>query len=438
MTVPRDRARALVVFGVPLIAVVAVAFVAPWQSGVAVMPFLVAGIVFEAFPTRLREDVWTSLGPVAMLIALMLGGVDAALASSIGGSMIGLVNLRPGHRLLKGGYNFGMFVIATLSAALVYGVVAGAQPAVDGPVALGLWALAMVLASVTHYAVNIALLSLVMYVTGGASVLHGARTLVADGWWTQPLSMAFAFTGFVVFREAGLAAVGLLLVPLAMGRKAMLGLAVQRASLDNAVRALVRLVEVKDEYTCGHAERVADLSDRVAEEMGLPAQERYWIRIGAILHDVGKVGVPLEVLTKPGPLDDREYWAMRRHPDLGADLLATVEALAPAVPLVRQHHERIDGCGYPRGLSGDQVPLATRIVSVVDSWDAMTTTRPYRDALPHAVAVQELLDHRGTQFDADVVDALLRIVRPAPSMLASDTPGDAGSLMDGAAATVPA
>jgi len=260
--------------------------------------------------------------------------------------------------------------------------------------------------------VNLALLSLVVAVMSGQSIVGTFRGAFSAMWWSQPFSVVFAIVAFVVYVEAGWLALVLMIVPLVAARQSMLGVLAQREALDRVVRSLVRLVEVKDGYTRGHAERVAELSDRVAQRLGIDAEERYWIRIGAVLHDVGKIAVPLGVLCKAGPLDDHELTQMRRHPDLGADLLEDVEDLAPAVPLVRMHHERIDGRGYPRGIGGDDLPLATRIVSTVDAWDAMTTTRPYRNALSDDIAISELRANAGTQFDARVVEALIAEVAP--------------------------
>ncbi len=404
--------RQLLLFGVPVVGVLLILLAAPWQAGPLAVGFAAAGYVFEAFPAKLRENIAASLGPVAVVMGIMIGGLELAVAVTVGGCLWMLVSRRGPGSSVKTAYNLGMLTIAAVLATLAYESVSGTRYVEGAELTVGMWVVGVVVAIAVHYAVNLVLLALVLRAAGGPTVVIGLRGLMRDGWWSQLLTTGFALAGYVVFVEAGVFALALLLVPIVTARRSMQGLAVQRDSLDRAVRALVRLVEVKDEYTRGHAERVADLSDKVAASMGLSSVERYWIRIGAVLHDVGKVGVPLEVLTKPSRLTDSEYWHMRRHPDLGADLLATVEALAPAVPLVRQHHERIDGCGYPRGLKGDQVPLATRIVSAVDSWDAMTTSRPYRSALPIEVAVGELVKHRGTQFDAAVVVALIAIVAP--------------------------
>lgn len=418
--------------GVPAAGIIALVAVRPWSAGPIALAMVAVGVVLEAFPVPLSPDVKSSLSAVGVLLGLLIGGLPLAVSASLGIGLAVVVRLAAGTRLVKGAYNAAMFLLATVVAGAVFLLLVGPSGHAVAPVALGPWVLATAAALVAYYVTNLLLLSLAIWVTGGptpASILPG---LLTSGWWGLPLSYGFALAAFVVHVEAGPVALLLLLVPLVSARRALLGVEVQRASLDRAVRALVRLVEVKDAYTRGHAERVADLADRVALRMGLSATERYWIRIGAVLHDVGKIGVPLAVLTKPGELTPDEYWQMRRHPDVGADLLEQVDALAPAVPLVRQHHERIDGCGYPRGLSGDEVPLATRIVSAVDSWDAMTTTRPYRRGLAQAVAVRELRLFAGTQFDPEVVEELIREVAPelatAPEVAPAVAPQPVGEV----------
>ena len=407
-----ERARkVLVLVGVPVLAAVVVAAYAPWDLPPAVLWLVIAGGVLEAFPVKIGPHVSTSLSTIAMLFALLLYGPSAAVAVSLGYGVVVVALLSRGVRLVKGPYNMAMFVLSAALAAEVFALVAGMDRG-PRPVELGMWIPAIVLAVIVYTTANNVLLSLALWVTGGPSPMRSLPGLFAVAWFGPLLATGFDLAAYVVAVEAEPYALVLLLVPLISARRSLAGVEAQRLSLDRAVRALVRLVEVKDKYTRGHAERVADLSDRVAQRLGLDATERYWIRIGAVLHDVGKIGVPLEVLNKPGRFTEEEYWQMRKHPDLGADLLENVDALAPAVPLVRQHHERIDGCGYPRGLSGDEVPLATRIVSAVDSWDAMTTTRPYREGLPAEVAVAELRIHTGTQFDARVVDALVAEVAP--------------------------
>jgi HD-GYP domain-containing protein (c-di-GMP phosphodiesterase class II) len=181
------------------------------------------------------------------------------------------------------------------------------------------------------------------------------------------------------------------------------------ASLD-AIAALAKALEARDVYTAGHSERVGELAVRLGEELGLAGGELEVLRLGASLHDIGKIGVTDLVLGKPTALTNEERRAIEVHPLVGARILRPVTSLAAHLPIVELHHERPDGRGYPHGLSGSAIPLPARIVHLADAYDAMTSDRPYRRGRPSAEAVGEIVRGRGTEFDADVVDAFVRLI----------------------------
>jgi HD-GYP domain-containing protein (c-di-GMP phosphodiesterase class II) len=196
----------------------------------------------------------------------------------------------------------------------------------------------------------------------------------------------------------------------------------RRARLEHAVElgnayrgttmVLADLVESDDAYTGVHSRTVVSLSVQVAERLGLDAQRRRTVEFGAMLHDVGKMAVPKEIINKPGPLTDQEWAIVRMHTVEGQRLLERVGGIMKDVgQVVRGSHERWDGDGYPDGLAGEDIPLEARIVCCCDAFNAMTTDRSYRAALPTPVAIAELRDNAGSQFDPAVVDALLEIVR---------------------------
>jgi putative nucleotidyltransferase with HDIG domain len=164
------------------------------------------------------------------------------------------------------------------------------------------------------------------------------------------------------------------------------------------VTAFADAVERRDPYTGGHLHRVVAYSMLLGDVLGLPPHELETLRLGATLHDIGKIGVPDGVLLKPGPLDAAEAEIMRRHTLDGAAIVSRIETLRPLVPIVRSHHERLDGHGYPDGLTGDRIPLNARIVAVADTFDAMTTSRPYRRALVSEVAANEIRRVTGTHL----------------------------------------
>ncbi|MCB0882910.1 MAG: HD domain-containing protein [Thermoleophilia bacterium] len=178
----------------------------------------------------------------------------------------------------------------------------------------------------------------------------------------------------------------------------------------SALRALARAVDMRDENTQRHSERVAALTHRLAVEMGWPPRRAGHLQEAALVHDVGKVGVPDAVLLKAGPLTEEERLIIETHPSLGARIVSEILD-AEQVAWVRGHHERVDGQGYPDGLSGDDLSQGARIMAVADTWDAMTSDRPYRKALSSERALEIAIDVAGSQLDADVVAALVRLHR---------------------------
>jgi putative nucleotidyltransferase with HDIG domain len=175
------------------------------------------------------------------------------------------------------------------------------------------------------------------------------------------------------------------------------------------VRALVSSVDAKDPYTCGHSERVAILCRELARELGLTDDEVEQAYMAGLLHDIGKIGTPEGILRKEGSLRPDERLVIGEHPDIGGRILKGIKQLQDVREAVIHHHERVDGSGYPRGVSGDDLSLLARIVGLADSFDAMTSTRPYREMMPLEVVEREIERHTGTQFDARVVEAFKRI-----------------------------
>ena len=196
-----------------------------------------------------------------------------------------------------------------------------------------------------------------------------------------------------------------------------------RRAYVGAIRALAAALDARDPYTAGHSERVSAISVAIGREMGIPADDLDVLRLGALLHDIGKIGISDNVLRKPGGLTPEEFELIKEHPALGARILRSIPFLAPHLPIVELHHERPDGRGYPRGLTSDQTPLLARIVHVADAFDAMTSARAYRPAGHSADAIRELWSCAGTQFDAEVVQALVQVLPvldPADSAAPAD------------------
>jgi putative nucleotidyltransferase with HDIG domain/PAS domain S-box-containing protein len=184
-----------------------------------------------------------------------------------------------------------------------------------------------------------------------------------------------------------------------------------RQSLTQTIGAIAATIDKRDPYTAGHQRRVAALSRAIAEQLGLGADQTEGVYLGALVHDVGKMAIPVDILSRPGRLSFEEFALVKTHVRAGVDVLRDVVFPLPIIDMVAQHHERLNGSGYPAGLSGDSIQLEARIIAVADVFESMSTHRPYRPALAVGVALDELSRGRSNLFDADAVDACLAIAR---------------------------
>jgi HD-GYP domain-containing protein (c-di-GMP phosphodiesterase class II) len=180
-----------------------------------------------------------------------------------------------------------------------------------------------------------------------------------------------------------------------------------RKNLDGTIQAIARTVESRDAYTAGHQRRVTDIAGAVAYEMGLSKQVIDGIRMAGLIHDLGKISVPAEILSKPGQLNETEFSLIKQHPQAGSKILQGIDFNWPVADIVLQHHERINGTGYPHGLKGDGILLEARILGVADVIEAMASHRPYRPALGIDDAFEEITMQRGVLYDPGVVDAAI-------------------------------
>jgi putative nucleotidyltransferase with HDIG domain len=177
----------------------------------------------------------------------------------------------------------------------------------------------------------------------------------------------------------------------------------QLQTCEMAVKSILRALDCKDHYTYGHSMRVAYYALTLGKELGLSEEELYELELAALCHDIGKIGVPDDVLLKPARLTEDEFLKMKAHPSLTADILQDFEYLQDIAFVAKHHHERYDGRGYPDGMKGEDIPLFSRIILIADTFDAMTSTRPYRKGLAYSIAFAELEEFSGSQFDANLV-----------------------------------
>jgi len=182
-----------------------------------------------------------------------------------------------------------------------------------------------------------------------------------------------------------------------------------QSALEGTIAAVAKAVGARDPYTSGHQQRVAELAEAIAREIGLDEERIKGVYLCATIHDIGKIQLPADILSKPSKLTDAEYMLIQSHPECGYNILKDVKFSWPVADVAYQHHERIDGSGYPQGLKGDQICLEARIISVADVVEAMNSHRPYRPGLGIDAALDEIRAHRGSAFDPDIVDACLKL-----------------------------
>jgi putative nucleotidyltransferase with HDIG domain len=187
-----------------------------------------------------------------------------------------------------------------------------------------------------------------------------------------------------------------------------------RTAMSGSIRALAGAIEAKDPYTRGHSDRVTHFSVLSAIEIGMSPADVEIIKQAAILHDIGKIGVPGDVLNKKGRLDDEEYNVIQQHPDIGISIVRQIGAMDATLPIIRAHHEKLDGTGYPNNLKGDNIPMGARVLAVADAYDAMTSDRPYRKGMPVETALEELKRCAGTHFDPLVAEVFCHNIHHWP------------------------
>jgi putative nucleotidyltransferase with HDIG domain len=369
----------------------------PWGVGVWFALLLAA----EALPIPLPRGGTVTVASVLDVGAILLFGPWIAgaldLATTIPAQMI-LLRQRGSAAAL----NAGLYASTTILAGAAYLAAGGSLGAPRLP--HDLWPL--LLAGALYFALNTGWVSLVLGARTRESALTVWRQQFRDGVPQAALAIGFGLLFAQVRCVAGIGGVLLLVVPLVLARHALRLYAELREDLVSFVRALSVALDAVDPYTHEHSVRVADYSVRVARHLGLPESEVETIHYAALVHDIGKIAQRPDVIRKPSSLDDEERRVMMRHPEAGARIVGEIRALRAAAVMVRTHHWRPDGKGYPPGLTAADVPLGARIINVCDAFDAMTSDRPYRRGLPTAKALVELRRHARTQFDPDLVDAL--------------------------------
>src|SRR3954451_3745066 len=439
-----DRVRALVVV-VALAAVAVAALVV--DPGVVTHATVVFGLLVVSFVVLdvVRIDLFerAHISPAsvpALALACVFGPFGPLAAESALAVKRGIQR----DPVIKWGFDWGSLVLAGTAAAATF----AALPHDSA----GITVVAALAAGLVYYAVNAATLSVIM------AWHEGERIRVI---WRERLSwLAIHYVGFgltagafvVIERDHGPWAVLFFAIPLLImyvaerqyvdrSRESVAELRKQRDELAAAntrlgkalsnnqeltrsmqrsylstITSLARTIEAKDPYTGGHTERVRDFAMLLAGEMGFSGEDLRAVEVGSVIHDIGKIGIPDGILTKPGRLTDEEFETMRQHPEISSYIVSELDLPEIVQQMVRSHHERWDGRGYPDGLAGEAIPLAARILSVADTVDAMTSNRSYRAALPIEQAVAEVRQLAGVQFCPKVAETFARCYERDPTL----------------------
>jgi putative nucleotidyltransferase with HDIG domain len=299
-------------------------------------------------------------------------------------------------------------VVALVATLLVLGSVTtrSQEPfAMNGLVGIGV----QLLVVSTYWTVRLLFQGLQLRYAEGMRPRTAVANLVRSAWGHAVVMMIAAIALSHIASGLGLVVTALATIALVEAYYPWKLLADQEGVLLTSLQMMAQAVDLKDPYTSNHSQRVAHYAVRLARALGLPEQEVERVRIGALMHDLGKIGISGRIIRKPDKLTPEEQAVMRRHSSVSADIIEPLEILGESASMVRHHHEHWDGSGYPDGLSAEEIPLGSRIILVADAFDALVSDRPYRRGVPRLAAVEVIRQHSGTQFDPTVVAALERV-----------------------------
>ena len=348
-----------------------------------------------------------------ILAAIILFGPAIPAVASIFGALI--------WRDLKKGTHPYRWLFNGCQYALTAGAAGLAYTASGGPVlsALGRAFIVqdfpnvlfpIIIAIITFFLSNTILVSTVI---GLAEEMSPFSVWIVNVRWAIPNYFALAPLGLAIAQISmtiGSVGVILILMPLIVARQTFqIYMGLRNAYLDT-VRSLIAALEAKDPYTKGHSERVSALAQKIGQHLKIREDQIEILRYAGILHDIGKIGTARYILRKTGKLTEDEFQRIRLHPEWGAMILMEIKFLSNVVPAIFHHHEKFDGSGYIDGIAGEEIPLLARILTAADAFDAMTSPRPYRGALPVDKACREMIECSGTQFDPVIIKALLHIL----------------------------
>lgn len=387
------------------------------QSDVALhmlgIPLLICAMC-RSLPINVRNDERLDLSVISVLAVYLTQGANAAVAIYMLSSFFTFEPV-PGKKKYQHIFRIGAQKVLFNDSTIILSVLLPDLllrwmiPAwMPGDLSLPAVILPTALFSVLTFVTN-GVLQLTMFCLNGmivpAEMIHMLLGLTPNVIAAMPLGLLI---GIGYSSETNMWVVFLLLFPLLLARYAWKLFLDSESARTRLIRAFINSIEAKDKYTQGHSERVAEYSIKIAQQMKLSRKQIQLIRQGAVLHDIGKIGISEAILNKPGRLTDEERNEIQQHPLIGIKILEEVGLEPEVLEMVRSHHERYDGNGYPDGRVAREVSLATRILCVADAYDAMTSDRPYRQGMSQETALGILEECKSTQFDPVIVDAMIK------------------------------
>jgi putative nucleotidyltransferase with HDIG domain len=383
--------------------------------------FAILAIIADEMSVEVSERVTLAAGNLPILLAIMFAGRLPALSVAVAVGLWGAWRENSRSVVI---YNTANFVVAVFLASLAFDALIGVLGVALDQISVGLL-VAGAVAAVTFEATNLALLSLGMRVKYGRKLAAFWREEMPPFLRSLGVLLLLGLAIAALYAAAGIVAVALLFIPLFASQymfKLLVGekqhLAKQKELSDQYLEmniglaaAMVVLLDSKDEYTAQHSAAVAMYCRDMATALQLEEREAEALHFAGLLHDLGKVGVPDAVLRKTTTLDEAEWVLIRQHPEKGAEVLSHLAAYQGVADIVRYHHERLDGSGYPNGITADAIPEPSKILAVADTYHAMTSDRPYRGALGSFEALKELRLLAGDKLDVRYVEVLARVLR---------------------------
>ncbi len=369
--------------------------------------FLITGIAFESFgagiPFLRNLNIFLSGGMTINIIsAVLLNPFEASSIASLS-LLISRLNFLKKTHPLKYVFNVSQIGLTTFFTSLYMNRV-GFKGYTSIP--------HIIIASLIYIFLNASFITLGLYLSSNESIINIFKKTILFPLANLVLILPVTISILLLYEYIGFLSIPL---SLALLLSTQVGNYYRKLYEDTKIENMIILVkslEERDKYTYGHSQKVADLSEKIAQELGMSEKHVERIKTAALLHDVGKIGIPDSILRKTGKLSESEFNEIKKHPEIGWELLSSLKRFQKKEAIwVKYHHERLDGTGYPEGLKGDQIPLESRIIAVADIFDALTSDRPYRNAMSVEKAIEMMRDMIGTSIDEEVFEAFLRVLK---------------------------